>query len=248
MKFIKEILGRLFAVWAILVFITTLLVFMIPFLLFAYPLPDPKKTFRFIAQSRIWMGIYLPLIGCPLRVRGKENFAPGQNYIVVCNHNSFMDVPISSPAIPGGNKTIAKIEMAKIPVFGIIYQTGSVLVDRKSDKSRKDSFMRMKKVLAMGLHMCIYPEGTRNKTDQPLKSFHDGAFRLAVDTRKAIIPGIIFNTRKVLPASKPFYFMPHRLEIHFLPPVEIAPNDTVETLKNRVHGIMSAYYQEHSKK
>lgn len=245
MKFIKEILGRLFAIWAILVFIISLLVFIIPFLLFAYRLPDPKKTFRFIAQSRVWMGIYLPLIGCPLRVRGKENFAPGQNYVVVCNHNSLMDVPISSPAIPGGNKTIAKIEMAKIPVFGIIYQTGSVLVDRKSDKSRKESFTTMKKVLDMGLHMCIYPEGTRNKTDQPLKSFHDGAFRLAIATRKAMIPGIIFNTRKVLPANKPFYLMPHRLEMHFLPPIAVEPNDTVETLKNRVHGIMTAYFTAH---
>lgn len=247
MTFLKNIIGRIFAVWAILMFILTLLVFMIPFLLFTYRLPDPKKTFRFIAQSRIWMGIYLPLIGCPLRVRGREHFAPGQNYVVVCNHNSLMDVPISSPAIPGGNKTIAKIEMAKLPVFGIIYQTGSVLVDRNSEKSRKESLSAMKKVLAMGLHMCIYPEGTRNKTDQPLKSFHDGAFRLALDTRKAMIPGIIFNTRKVLPASKPFYLMPHRLEIHFLSPIPIEPNDTVDTLKNRVHGIMASYYEAHRK-
>lgn len=247
MKFIKEILGRIFAVWAILMFILTLLVFMIPFLLFTYYLPDPKKTFRFIAQSRVWMGVYLPLIGCPLRVRGKENFAPGQNYVVVCNHNSLMDVPISSPAIPGGNKTIAKSEMAKLPLFGIIYKTGSVLVDRKSDKSRKDSYITMKKVLGMGLHMCIYPEGTRNKTDQPLKSFHDGAFRLAIDTRKAMIPGIIFNTRKVLPASKPFFLMPHRLQIHFLAPIPVEPTDTVETLKNRVHGVMASYYEAHKK-
>lgn len=247
MKFIKEILGRLFAVWAIIVFIITLLVFMIPFLLFVYPLTDPAKTHRFNIASKIWMGIYLPLIGCPLRVRGREHFSPGQNYIVVCNHNSLMDVPISTPFIPGGNKTIAKIEMAKIPLFGMIYKTGSVLVDRKSDKSRKESFPAMKKVLGMGLHMCLYPEGTRNKTDQPLKSFHDGAFRLAIDTRKAVIPGIIFNTRKVLPASKPFYLMPHLLKIDFLPPIPVEPQDTVETLKNKAHAIMTAYYEAHKK-
>ena len=246
MKIIKEILGRIFAVWAVLVFIITLLVFMIPFL-FTYYLPDPKKTIRFIAQSRIWMGIYLPLIGCPLRVRGRENFVPGQNYVVVCNHNSLMDVPISTPYIPGGNKTIAKIEMAKIPLFGMIYKTGSILVDRKSEKSRKDSYTSMKKVLGMGLHMCIYPEGTRNKSELPIKAFHDGAFRLAIDTRKAIVPGIIFNTRKVLPAGKPLYLMPHRLKIHFLPPIPLQPNDTVETLKNRVHGIMTEYYESHRK-
>lgn len=247
MKLIKEIAGRIFAVWAILMFTLTLLVFLVPFLLFTYPLRDPKKTFRFIAQSRVWMGIFLPSIGCPLRVRGKQHFAPGENYVVVCNHNSLMDVPISSPFIPGANKTIAKIEMAKIPLFGMIYRTGSVLVDRKSDKSRKDSYATMKKVLGMGLHMCIYPEGTRNKTELPIKAFHDGAFRLALDTRKAVVPGIIFNTRRVLPASKPFYLMPHRLEMHFLAPIQIEPNDTVETLKNRVHAIMEAYYTANKK-
>lgn len=242
MKFIKEILGRIFALWAIIVFAVTLLVFLVPFLLFVVYLPDPKKTLRFIAMARVWMGVFLPLIGCPLRVRGREHFAPGQNYVVVCNHNSFMDVPISSPYIPGGNKTIAKIEMAKIPLFGLIYKTGSVLVDRKSEKSRKDSYLRMKKVLAMGLHMCIYPEGTRNKSDQPIKAFHDGAFRLAIDTGKAVVPGIIFHTRGVLPADKPFFLMPHRLGFHFLPPIPVEPGDTVESLKSRTHAVMTAYY------
>ena len=69
-------------------------------------------------------------------------------------------MPVSSPGIPGGNKTIAKAEMAKIPLFGLIYKTGSILVDRKNEKSRRDSFTKMKEVLDMGLHMCIYPEGT----------------------------------------------------------------------------------------
>ncbi len=205
--------------WAILVFIATMLIFSYRFY-FSYPAPDPAKR-GVVAAARIWMAVFMPLIGCPVKVRGRENFAPGENYIVVCNHNSLMDVPISVPSIPGGNKTIAKIEMAKIPVFGTIYRTGSILVDRKSEASRKESYLGMKKVLDMGLHMCIYPEGTRNKTDQPLKSFHDGAFRLAIDTRKAILPGVIFNTKKALPADKAFYLMPHRLSMHFLPPIQV---------------------------
>src|SRR6185436_5631575 len=104
-------------------------------------------------------------------------FKNGENYIVVCNHNSFMDVPLTTPFIPGPNKTIAKIEMAKIPLFGLIYQRGSVLVDRKNEESRKNSYIKMKDVLQMGMHMCIYPEGTRNKTTAPLQPFHNGAFR-----------------------------------------------------------------------
>lgn len=243
MKPIKLILGRLFAVWAILVFIATMIIFLVPFLLLSYPAKDPAKTRRFVFAARIWMAVFMPLIGCPVTVRGRKNFAKGENYIVVCNHNSLMDVPISVPAIPGGNKTIAKISMAKIPVFGMIYRTGSILVDRNSEASRKESYLSMRRVLEMGLHMCIYPEGTRNKTGQPLKSFHDGAFRLAVDTRKAILPGIIFNTKKALPAEIPFYLMPHLLSIHFLKPIPVTESDTTSSLKEKVFAVMKEYYE-----
>lgn len=186
------------------------------------------------------MAVYLPAIGCPLTVVGKEHFKKGQNYIVICNHNALMDVPVSSPAIPGGNKTIAKKEMASTPVFGLIYRLGSVLVDRKSEKSRKESFMKMKAVLEQGLHMCIYPEGTRNVTQEPLKPFHDGAFRLALDSRKPIIPGVIFHTRTVNPPDKSFYLMPHPLRIHFLEPIEVTPTDTCDTLKQKAWQMMAA--------
>lgn len=242
MKILKEIFGRIWALWAALLFMITMLIFFVPFLLLSYFRKDPEKTYWFIRTSRVWMGVFLHLIGCPLRVRGRENFLPGENYIVLCNHNSLMDVPVSSPSIPGGNKTIAKIEMSTIPLFGLMYKTGSVLVDRKSDVSRKESYAKMKAVLEMGLHMCIYPEGTRNKGHEPLKSFHNGAFRLAVDTGKKIIPGLIFNTKKVLPANKLFYAIPHRLEIHFLPAVALSEGESAESLKQRVWEIMRNYY------
>jgi 1-acyl-sn-glycerol-3-phosphate acyltransferase len=241
MKLIKEILGRVFAVWGLLLFIITMLLFLIPFLLLSYFEKDPLKNIRFIAMSMIWMKIYLTLIGCPLKITGKNNFRHGESYIVVCNHNSFMDVTITSPAIPGGNKTIAKAELAKTPVFGMLYKTGSVLVDRKSESSRKDSFIKMKQVLEMGLHMCIYPEGTRNKSNEPLKPFHDGAFKLAIATGKAIIPAVIFNTRGILPANK-FFMWPHAMQIDFLPPVSVHPGSTYQHLKDEVFSIMKDYY------
>ena len=247
MKILKDIFYRIWAIWALLFFVVTMIIFLVPFFLFCYFKEEPTKTLRFIRFSRVWMGIYLFMIGCPLTVRGREHFRKGENYIVLCNHNALMDVPVSSPAIPGGNKTIAKIEMAKVPLFGYLYKTGSVLVDRKSDTSRKESYHKMKKVLAMGLHMCIYPEGTRNKTDQPLKSFHNGAFRLALETGKSIIPGIIFNTRKVLPMNKPYAVVPHPLQIHFLEPVHIQADETTASLQERVFNIMSDYYKKHQR-
>ena len=155
-----------------------------------------------------------------------------------------MDVPLTSPGIPDANKTIAKIELSRIPIFGVVYKRGSVLVDRKSEESRKKSYLKMKEVLEMGLTMCIYPEGTRNKTTEPLQRFHDGAFRLAVDTQKPMIPALIFGTKEVLPQHKPFYFWPQKIEMHFLPPVSPA-GKSVQELKEEVFQIMYHYYAAH---
>ena len=144
------------------------------------------------------------------------------------------------------NKTIAKIELARIPVFGLLYTRGSVLVDRKNEESRKMSYMKMKEVLDMGLHMCIYPEGTRNKTSQPLQRFHDGAFRLSIDSGKSILPALIFNSKKVL-SQKPFFFWPAKIELHYLNPV--SPNDfpSAEKLKEHLFNLMKEYYLKNSK-
>jgi 1-acyl-sn-glycerol-3-phosphate acyltransferase len=234
--------ARIWALWVILIFVVTMLIILIPFLLFSYFKPDPLKTRRWASLARIWMGVFLPLAGCPLRVRGREKFAPGQTYIVTCNHNALIDVPVSYPGIPGGNKTLAKIEMAKIPIFGLFYRTGSVLVDRKSETSRRDSINKMRDALEMGLHMCLYPEGTRNKTAEPLKAFHDGTFRLALMTGHPIIPAIIFNTRKIMPPNQTFYVRPCRLHMHFLDPVVPLPGETIESLKQRVFDLMWNYY------
>lgn len=237
MKLNKEITGRLLALWALLWFVVTMLLFFLPFVILRF-FSEPRRTRLFISISRLWMKLYMPAIGCPVMVKGKEYFKKGETYIVLCNHNSFIDVPVSSTGIPGGNKTIAKIEFARIPIFGIIYRLGSVLVDRKNETSRRESINQMKQVLQMGLHMCIYPEGTRNKTNQLLSSFHNGAFKLALDTRNPIIPALIFHTRNVLSPHKPFFLQPHRLEMYFLKPVYIQENDTVESLKGKVHDLM----------
>ena len=147
---------------------------------------------------------------------------------------------------PGINKTIAKTEMAKIPVFGLVYKRGAVLVDRNDKNSRRDSFRKMKEVLNMGMHMCIYPEGTRNKTKMPLKEFHDGAFKLAVECETSILPALIFNTKKVLPPGKTFFFWPSKMEFHFLPPVLITKADNYELMKIKLHKMMSDYYMRSS--
>lgn len=238
-----NIFGRIWAFWGLITFLTTFLIIFIPSML-SHLMDEPKGQKYFIAVSKIWMNVWLFLIGCPVKVSGKENFKPGTAYIVVFNHNALLDVPLSAPFVPGANKTIAKASFAKIPLFGLFYSKGSILVDRKNEKSRSKSFDAMKRVLAKGMHMCIYPEGARNRSDQPIKPFYDGAFRLAASSKKDIIPCVIIGTKKAMPINKSFFLLPVKLKMHFLPPVS-STAITVTDLKEKVYMEMLKDYVEH---
>lgn len=240
MRLIKNIFARIWAVWGLISFAATFLLFFLPSMA-TYLIPNPRGQAIFLRIAAIWMRVWLTLIGCTLKVRGKEHFKKGVAYIVTCNHNSFMDVPLSCPFIPGANRTIAKKSFTKVPIFGWYYAKGSVLVDRKSEQSRRKSFEMMMQTLREGMHMSIYPEGTRNRTKEPLKKFYDGAFKLSVASGAPIIPSVIFNTKKILPPNKPMYLIPGSMEIHFLEPIE-PTNLSSDELKDKVFEVMKNYY------
>jgi len=244
MAIIKNIFARIWALWGLISFTITFLIIFLPSMA-AYLMDEqPNGQYYFIKVSKYWMNCWLLLIGCPVKVIGKENFAPGASYVIVYNHNALLDVPLSAPYVPGPNKTIAKASFAKIPLFGWFYRKGSVLVDRKNERSRVKSFELMKKVLASGMHMCIYPEGTRNRTNEPIKQFYDGAFKLAVAAKKDIMPCVITGTKKAMPIDKPFYLFPTRLKMYFLPPVS-SENISVKELKDKVYELMKDHYVKH---
>lgn len=233
----KKIFGRIWAAWGIILFLATMLLFYLP-LVSCYLLKEPLRSRRSYVIYRLWMRIFLPLTGIRVAVTGKEHFRKGQAYVLICNHRSMMDIPVSSTKIPGPNKTIAKAEMSKIPLFGDLYRLGSVLVDRKSKASRAASLLAMKQVIREGLHMVIYPEGTRNKTADLLRPFHDGAFTLAAETGTPIIIGIIKGTADIMPSEIPFCLLPGNIRFEFLQPV--SPSPDAAALKNQCYRIMES--------
>jgi 1-acyl-sn-glycerol-3-phosphate acyltransferase len=239
----KFIVGRILAVWAIFIFASTMMVAVL-FLLPCFVLAEPEIARLHRRITKIWMRFFLFFIGCRIKIKGAHHFVKGENYVIVCNHNSLMDVPVSTPFMPRANKTIAKVSFSKVPIFGWVYKFGSVLVDRRNDQSRRKSYEEMKTILSLGLDMLIYPEGTRNRTGDPLKSFFDGAFRLAVDTNKRILPTVLFNSKNILPPSPSFCLFPGKIEMHFLPPVNVA-GKTSKELKEEVFELMWKYYADH---
>ena len=206
----KNIFGRIWAAWGLVSFVLTFLIILGPSMC-SYLFKDEKKgQAYFIAVSKIWMDVWLFLVGCSVKVTGKENFKKGENYVVVYNHNALLDVPLSAPYIPGPNKTIAKDSFAKVPLFGWFYTRGSVLVNRKSDKSRIKSLDEMKKTLAAGMHMCLYPEGTRNKTKEPMKSFYTGN-----TNQKKYYSGCDFRNKNSHASAQNFFLLSYPIASRF---------------------------------
>jgi len=243
-KKVQLFIGRMMAFWALLVFVSTMFLF-IWFYLPCFFLPEPNKTQWHRSISRIWMGLFLLLSGCRFKVTGQHHFNHLEPAIVICNHNSLIDVPVSTPFLPRANKTIAKKSFVYVPLFGWVYQFGSVIVDRNSDQSRRASFEEMKRVLGKGLDMLIYPEGTRNKTSAPLKSFYDGAFKLAIDTNKPIVPVVLLNTKKILPAYPVMCFKPGKIQMDILAPIA-SEGHTVQSLKKLAFDTMADHYEKHN--
>lgn len=229
----KEILGRIYFMYLALLFA----VLMVPVALIVFILKMLVSEDKFPAALhttfRIWMGIFMPMIFCPVRHYGQDKFEKGKNYVVVVNHNSFIDIPVSAPGIPVPSITLAKMEISKVPFFGYIYKQGTILLDRKDRKSRYESFAKMKDVLSKGLSLCLYPEGTRNQSKELLGKFKDGAFKVAVEGQTDIMVGVILGTKNILHPTKKFYAWPHKIEFHFLGQESVEGIDIADVSKVR---------------
>lgn len=232
--------GRLMAFWALYVFASTMFIF-IWFYLPCFFLPEPNKTKWHRIISKIWMSVFLALSAIRFTIRGKHHFNNLGPAIIICNHNSLIDVVVSTPFLPRANKTIAKKSFVYVPIFGWIYKSASVIVDRKNYQSRRASYDEMKRVLEKGMDMLLYPEGTRNKTSEPLKSFYDGAFKLAIDTQKSIIPVVLLNTKKILPAYPIMCLTPGKIQMDILEPISVEGH-TIQSLKKLAFEKMAEHY------
>jgi 1-acyl-sn-glycerol-3-phosphate acyltransferase len=147
----------------------------------------------------LWSWIFSMLTFIRYEFFGRENFKKGKAYIYVSNHTSFLDIPGLWMIIPGEKRPLAKKELLKIPVFGWIAKSATVIVDRSSAESRKKSMDRLKKILSDGTSILLFAEGTQNRSKEPLQPFKDGAFRIAVDTQQPILPMVVVGAGPLMP-------------------------------------------------
>ncbi|HNN31791.1 MAG TPA: 1-acyl-sn-glycerol-3-phosphate acyltransferase, partial [Chitinophagaceae bacterium] len=65
-----------------------------------------------------------------------------------------------------------------------------------------------KAAIQHGISVFIFPEGTFNTTEHPLKNFYDGAFRIAIETQTPIKPMLFVDSLKRLHYKSLFELTP----------------------------------------
>ncbi|MBM3176935.1 MAG: 1-acyl-sn-glycerol-3-phosphate acyltransferase [Bacteroidetes bacterium] len=233
-----KILQYGYVVWALLVFVVFMLLFL-PFFLLPplFGQGGLRITYFFL---RLWSWIFSKLNFIPYAIEGRENLTASKSFIVVSNHTSFLDLPGICLALPGQFRPLAKTELKKIPVFGWIASTATIMVDRSNPKSRRKSMNDLLETLARGISVLIFAEGTQNRTSAMLQPFKDGAFKLAIDTGASILPVVISGAGRLMPPGR-FFIKPGKIHIRIGAPIAIdAQLARIDALKQETFNKMSA--------
>ena len=236
----SKILSAVYLIYAGLIFIALMFI-ALPFVLIVTTLFSPMKGKRMgLFFLRCWALGFSLLSFFWVRTKNATLVDRSTPHIYVGNHGSYLDAIAVCISVPQSFSALGKIEMAKVPVFGWIYQRIVVMIDRSSKASREQSVLSLKNEINKGQSILLFPEGTMNKTEASLSDFYDGAFRIAIETQTPILPFVILNNRKLLSRVNPLTAHPGLITTLFLPAVAVNEYgiEDVEVLKRKVYIMM----------
>ena len=176
--------------------------FLIVFLLWIVPtwtivnfINDHRAAGRFTSSA---LKLLFALIGCPVRVVGKEYMQTPGARIFASNHTSYFDVLPLMLGLGVSYRFVAKMEVHGMPFIGtFLRQMGHLSFDRTDANSRLRQAEEMEQMLRQGDSVFVFPEGTFTAHDG-IRPFQLGAFKAAVTADVPIIPVSLAGTRRFL--------------------------------------------------
>ena len=167
-----------------------------------------------------WLAITaVRLVGIKIELRGMENISPRKSYIFMSNHTSNLDPPVLIPVIPGRCSVLVKKELFRTPILGTGMKLARLVpVDRSNRDAAIESVRAAVAVLSEGLHMVIFPEGTRSP-DGKLLPFKKGPFHLAMESGVPVIPVTILGSYECWPKQR-FAIHAGTVTVIFHPPID----------------------------
>ncbi|MGC2526505.1 MAG: AMP-binding protein, partial [Candidatus Acidiferrum sp.] len=176
---------------------------------------DYRKAGRFTSAA---LKILFALIGCRVRVVGKEYVdAPGAR-VYASNHTSYFDVLALMMGLGVPYHFVAKMEVGRMPFIGtFLTKMKHTKFNRSDPGSRMRQMREMETLLREGESIFVFPEGTFTSEDG-VRPFQLGAFKAAVNAGVPIVPISLAGTRKFL-RDGTYLPRPTRVTITVSPPV-----------------------------
>jgi 1-acyl-sn-glycerol-3-phosphate acyltransferase len=161
-------------------------------------------------------------------------------YVVVSNHESFVDILLISH-LPTEMKWMSKIEIMRIPLVGWMMRLArDIPLTRGDSTSGAAALAASRERLDSRVSVMIFPEGSRSKTGELLE-FRAGAFKLAIEGQHPILPLAVHGTRDAL-RKHDWRLGRARAEVRVLEPIETAglTLDDLPVLREKVRGAIAA--------
>lgn len=149
--------------------------------------------------------VLLLICGTKVILKGLENIPKGRPVLFIPNHRSIFDVIITYTKAPKPTGYVAKKETKRVPIFNIwMHFMHCRFLNRDSLRDGLKMINDCSDMINKGISVCIFPEGTRNKSSEPLLAFHDGSLKIAEKSKCPIIPVTINNSDQIFEAHMPF--------------------------------------------
>jgi 1-acyl-sn-glycerol-3-phosphate acyltransferase len=176
-------------------------------------------------------------------VVGRVPDDPRRPYVVVANHESFVDILLISH-LPMEMKWLSKRDFFGYPLVGWMMRLArDIPLDRGNRDSAIAALAECRNRLADNVSVMIFPEGTRSITGE-LGAFKDGAFSTAIAAGAPILPLAVHGTRTAL-RKHDWRFGRSKAEVRVLPVVPtdgLHADDTAE-LRERVRSMIASELQ-----
>ena len=150
--------------------------------------------------TRFMLSSSCRLAGVRLCAEGLDRIPRDRACIFMSNHVSNLDPPALISLIPGRTSAFMKRSLMNLPILGIGFRQGEfIAVDRTGSRADAErSVAEARRVLAHGVHITTFVEGTRSP-DGRMLPFKKGPFFLAIESGALCIPVSIHGTEKLLP-------------------------------------------------
>ncbi len=195
--------------------------------------PGRRQAARITSPA---LRLYMALVGCRIRVAGREHLDGGKPQVFVSNHASYTDVLFLMAALGVDYHLVAKIEVHAMPFIGtFLRKLGHVAFDRSDPQARLRQAEELEQFLRRGESAFVFPEGTFTP-QSGVRPFQLGAFKAAVSTGRPICPVALRGTRQFL-RDRTYLPRPSSVTLTVLPPLEPAqapaPSDWHEMVRLR---------------